>query len=504
MSARLPIIRVLSGAMLLLFSAQAWAQSSSCTPPDRFMQASALEGNAGLTWRETGQSQSWIIAWGNRGVLPNDMPNQITVSRESAIVNVPVSGTMEAYVKSNCGAQGSSWVGPVRLFPLNDCSSLMGFGVLRDTVCGPSKASFQLPQNSQGIWWLGSDPVHYGPTFESSTLRSDQTYWVSEAQENGDEQPFGPRFNNQIGGFANFASGQIISVFDTLLLDSAVLSADGPLRFIVEIWNPNKTALLYASDTLRFDQAGTFPFSLDIPLIPGAYFMGVNVLPGGGRLFRSTIPQDYPMRMPGLMRIDSASNGLSNRYYYLYDLRIKPLCTSAPSMAHAHVGQQGIAGMDEVDTLCIRDSLVYLNDLIEGQVSANGYWLRGNDTLSYVDLKVAADGEKMELLFITPGTFGCSDTAEYDIHFIECKIGAFEYAESSVEVFPNPASDFFEIRFSKETSYNLTVFNTSGKEVMHTMSNSSHRYSTANLRPGVYYLEVSFETDRSVLKMIIR
>ncbi len=486
------------------------AQPSSCTPPIQFSQVSAIEGHSGLCWEETGQAQRWTVAWGTVGTAADQMTQSIQVA--NTWVLLPVSGTQpqEAYVKSDCGGRGSSWVGPVALAPLNHCNALAGFSAMRDTLCDSGKASFNLPSGHEGIWWWGSDPIHFGNAFTSEALSSDRTFWVSRVESNGGPQCFGPKFTQQIGGYANFSSGQIISVHDTLLLDSITFAADGATRFMVEIWNSNRTARLFTTDTLQFDQAGITPFQTSIPLIPGKYFMGVNVLPGGGRLFRSTSLQSYPMEMPGLMRIDSASNGVPNRYYYFYDLKIRALCASSASLAHAHVGFQGIAGDDKVDTLCIQDSVLMLNDLIQDLVTPSGYWLlNGGDTLNTLDLKTQTSGSRLKVRFVAPGSLGCNDTAVHDLFFKDCGIGAPELISEGVYCYPNPTSGVITIAIPttwREDGW-LTLCDPSGRMVGEyplTGNQDAYTFSFEDCSSGVYFAQIQIGHRHFVERIVIQ
>ncbi len=321
---------------------------------------------------------------------------------------------------------------------------------------------------------------------------------------NGEPQFVGPSLQNQTGSYANFSSGIAIEVFDTLILDSATFMADGAIDFEVQIWNSRGSQLLSSSAPLHFDYAGTQRFNLDIPLEPGRYQIKLDIKPGGARLFRSTGMQNYPYRLPGLMNLDSATNGLPNRYYYLYDLSVKYLCQGPASSIDVYVGQMGNAGDDSQDSLCIRDTLFNLSSVVTGtQISQASYWLdaKTNDTIAQLDLKHFTPGTILELIYIDPGTFGCADTSNHILFLQDCKIGVDENELSGISVYPNPSMGQIQIDHPQQGEFELTLFELDGRQLETFTGSHLEPINISHLNPGVYIVLISDNTGSHAFRI---
>lgn len=155
------------------------------------------------------------------------------------------------------------------------------------------------------------------------------------------------------------------------------------------------------------------------------------------------------------MRIDSTSIGIVNRYYYLFDLTAKPLCTGNIAPARMFIGKSGFAGTGTSDTLCISDSILVLSNLLASQrVSANGYWkdAQSNDSLEYLSLKNYHDGESLTLQYIAPGTYGCADTSTFQLYVVDCALGEYEYLSSQLRIYPNPSTGYVRVEMGESFS----------------------------------------------------
>ncbi|KAB2810201.1 T9SS type A sorting domain-containing protein [Phaeocystidibacter luteus] len=469
-------------------------QSNACISPANFEQVSCMVNQAGLVWDELGQATSWTVAWGPVGSPATAMPYQLTTSDDWAILNLdPSVGPMEAYVQSQCGSAGSAWVGPISLKALPACPQVSNVTHTSEIICGSGKALLQAPQNKTCVWWYAGDPIWYGSSYETDTLHYDRTYWMMPSIENGGSQSVGPSLATQTGHFANFSSGQMIQVMDTLIIDSATLMADGATSFTVQIWNSQRTRIIAQTEELHFDNPGTQRFGLNLPLGPGDYFIGLDIKPGGGRLFRSSSQQDYPYVLPGLMRIDSTNNGHPNRYYYLFDMSVQVLCVGVPRSAHVTVGTPGIAGADSRDSICIQDSTLSLQSLLAGsQVSQTGYWmnLATNDTATDIHLRMLNAGDIIKLQYIAPGTHGCGDTSVHILNVYDCKIGRQEWSDESVSVFPNPSNGIVQITSSSLDNYSVSLLSLDGRKLLATNSNREGRYDLRSIQPGIYILQL--------------
>jgi polyhydroxybutyrate depolymerase len=75
--------------------------------------------------------------------------------------------------------------------------------------------------------------------------------------------------------------------------------------------------------------------------------------------------------------------------------------------------------------------------------------------------------------------------------------------QGSVELYPNPATDGFEIRTSEKTSYTIRLFNNVGQQLTETQSdNGTATISRGNLATGVYHIQIC-SPDFNVYKKVV-
>lgn len=484
-------------------------QTNSCVPPTHFKQASMLVEAAGVTWNSGGSAQEWIVAWGAAGVTPENMTQRSNTFEPYFII--PLSNAQsqtEAYVKSICGMASSEWVGPIALSDLSKCNNLPVVSGTNDTLCGGGRILLEEPSQNKVIWWYAGIPRAYDSEIRTDSIYSSRTYWMMSTNENGGDQKIGPDYGSQPGGFANFNNSQVITVHDTLLLDSTTLISDAAVSGAIRLLDISGN-IIYQERPFFLDSDGAHRVPIRFPLLPGRYRLQILPLPGGGRLFRSSSPQSYPYVLPGLLTIDSTSIGIVNRYYYAYNLSVKSLCTGQIAPAHITVGQQPYSGPDVKDSLCLRDSLFQLNDLLPNlPISNNGYWVRNGMTnpISALDLSKFNPGDQLNLLYITSGTMQCADTAEYRIQLYDCKIGLTENQKDAIVLYPNPAETFVEISIPNDVKLvSITISSMDGKSVKEVESiGTHHQVDIGTLPSGFYIVNLQFENEVIHRRLVIR
>jgi hypothetical protein len=73
---------------------------------------------------------------------------------------------------------------------------------------------------------------------------------------------------------------------------------------------------------------------------------------------------------------------------------------------------------------------------------------------------------------------------------------------SSISVFPNPAKDFLQVSFQKDSKYQVSILSTIGMVVFQeTTSQRNLQINTNKLSRGVYFLQI-VDGDKRMLKKI--
>jgi len=86
----------------------------SCMLPINFKSLSAISTSVTLSWTETGNAQAWDILYGVSGFNPATGGTPISANTNPFMVtNLQEATSYDFYLRSNCGNEQSSWVGPV-------------------------------------------------------------------------------------------------------------------------------------------------------------------------------------------------------------------------------------------------------------------------------------------------------------------------------------------------------------------------------------------------------
>jgi len=78
-----------------------------------------------------------------------------------------------------------------------------------------------------------------------------------------------------------------------------------------------------------------------------------------------------------------------------------------------------------------------------------------------------------------------------------------EYNNLNIRVYPNPTTDYLNIKISGSTSFNVNIYDLNGKLLKSEKNNTSIKIQ--ELTNGLYVLEiVDFENDNIIIKKIIK
>ena len=74
-----------------------------------------------------------------------------------------------------------------------------------------------------------------------------------------------------------------------------------------------------------------------------------------------------------------------------------------------------------------------------------------------------------------------------------------------IEIYPNPVSDFLELRLTRPLTdrLDISIFDQLGRERMnHTLDGQGGRVDVSSLAPGFYFVRVSLEKDSHMYKIL--
>ena len=113
------------------------------------------------------------------------------------------------------------------------------------------------------------------------------------------------------------------------------------------------------------------------------------------------------------------------------------------------------------------------------------------DTWQYVGFKFNPDSISFKLLSSDNGGFGMNTPAYFAVDQIQIAYGVSteKYKMNNLHIYPNPATSNFILPNALENG-ELSIFDITGKRVMHNPSISQLNVSIDNLQPGIYFVEV--------------
>jgi hypothetical protein len=75
-------------------------------------------------------------------------------------------------------------------------------------------------------------------------------------------------------------------------------------------------------------------------------------------------------------------------------------------------------------------------------------------------------------------------------------------ASTGLSIYPNPAEDFVTLQLDTEETATIRLLSANGRVIRNGLAAGQHDVS--NLKPGIYLLEVSTKTGRTVERLVKR
>ena len=181
-----------------------------------------------------------------------------------------------------------------------------------ETSCGVSSVEFYASGAGQDneVIWLDANgaAIAYGEDFETDPISATTTVQAASMAVNNLAAPhhFGAPAT-LTGGFGNYTNGMWFSAASAFVLDSITVISDGPIEFQVRISEPGATtagAELMLSDTIFISAAGTHQVAVELPIMPGSYFINMRFATGTtGKLHRATGGGMYPYTVANVVSL---------------------------------------------------------------------------------------------------------------------------------------------------------------------------------------------------------
>ncbi len=373
------------------------------------------------------------------------------------------------------------------------------------TVCVATPATLNATPGSGTAFpiWTNSlgTVVGSGSPFTTDTLYTDETFSVQDGELVGPQFHVGPTPDIAATGFGNVDIGMYVTIMNDLRLDSITLRSDGPMVVGVNLWSDDPSdggVLLQTTAGLTLPAAGDHQVHVDMVIPQGQYFLNMRYDDAAnGALFRATAGATFPYVIPDLVSLDSINFANQLRYYYLFDWVVNQVCLNGatvdadvmidPDPTAAFNFNQTGAGMEVVDfdaSGSSSDAVSYDWDFDDGNTGSG----------ANVQHTYTAAGQYVVTLTVTDDCGGTDVTTQT----IDVTIGLNEIGLTSINLFPNPTRENFNLSFevTELQDIDIYVLNAMG-QVMHTTSlkgfngTYSENISLAGEAKGVYMVQIA-------------
>jgi PKD repeat protein len=101
-------------------------------------------------------------------------------------------------------------------------------------------------------------------------------------------------------------------------------------------------------------------------------------------------------------------------------------------------------------------------------------------------------------------SFGCSKLSGKKTVTANCRFEDVALiSRDKINIYPNPSSGYFNVVMNKNNSYEIIVFDLSGKEAeRYPITNAKNQIIGKNLQPGFYLCEIIYENKRELFKIV--
>jgi len=361
------------------------------------------------------------------------------------------------------------------------------------------------------VWLDNSGQVlATGSNYTIDSLIATTTANAVDATELGAADHVGPLPSIATDGFGNFTNGTFITVYNTVRVDSMLIKSDGAVDMGVNFWSDdpsNGGVLLQTSASASLPGAGEHQIAVNITLQPGTYFANVRYDGGAGQLFRATGGATFPYVLPDLISLDSINFVNQQRFYYLFDWVVTPVClgtqptaitanlVEAPSAAYTPTTTAGSCEVSFDASASVGDT--YAWDFGDGS-GASG----ATPTHTY-----SASGT-YDVTLVVSNSCG-NDTVVQQVT-VDC-IGLREDFLSSLNAYPNPTTDVLNIVFELQNRQDVQVrlMNSLGQivygEDLEAFSGVyEHQLSLENQAKGVYMLQVTTANGTKTMRVTLQ
>lgn len=366
--------------------------------------------------------------------------------------------------------------------------------------CGAGDVTFSATTNGTGSisWYDAPDGILLSSADNYTTnISSNTTLWVEETGSNSIY--YGAKLDNSgTGGYYTSNTGHAL-VFDcteAATLKSVKVYANGAGNREIKLVDGSSNTIYQQTYNIP-DGESRVNLNWDIPVGQDFYLYG----PGSPNLYRngsqtaSALP--YPYNINNIIEITGNTASSLAYYYYFYDWEIeKSNCSSPQIPVTATINNTASSDFSYSQNLAV---LSFTNNSTNG---TSYLWNFGDGNTSVLENPVheySSNGVFTVTLFVT----NSCGTVSYNTTVTITSINISEISAESIEIFPNPADDFINIKINQSGAYHCELIDLTGKTLKSIQLNKSQtNISIADLGKGAYFIKITNKNTNTVRKLV--
>ncbi|MEO8146004.1 MAG: aryl-sulfate sulfotransferase [Bacteroidia bacterium] len=159
-----------------------------------------------------------------------------------------------------------------------------------------------------------------------------------------------------------------------------------------------------------------------------------------------------------------------------------------------------VTGSLSINT-CTGDSVKFAVPLVTGNLYQ---WKKNNANIPGAIANIYYASSPGIYKVVVTNAFGCSKLSSQKTVTSNCRFG--DIADQSldlIKISPNPTSDYFTVTLKSNCTYEIMIYDLSGKKIEnHTVTNSDNFIIGENLDAGFYFCEISYQNKKDLFKIV--
>lgn len=317
------------------------------------------------------------------------------------------------------------------------------------------------------------------------------------------------QLNNNPFAAANFTNGHFITATIPVYWNTVVMRTTGAVSGYILLRDTSQGSAPFTGRTLdsaffSLPAAGTFTVPVGMVIPNGNFFVNVTATTGAGILYRTTGGAVFPYSVAGVLSITGTDFATQNRFYYVFDWNVTPICASPITLVPINVNSDPAADFN-FSTTAGSGTVNFTSTL--GTVDSVRWNFGDGNTSVLPNPSHTYAASNTYNVTLTAYRNGCDSVVTKQVSIV-LGLGNAQL-DQAIQVFPVPSNGLVQITARGVLgNYTLTVTNVQGVQVVQQfiVPDSGDLNTTIDLSSfakGIYFLRINNGENQVTKKLVI-